>query len=159
MYYWVKKINADINTIGKILLPCHADGMILTTYKNYPLYVNAGAGRSNYGPVKKVSGSGAQIACGCFRDARIDANGDNYKGYKVLVTHEFPQLGLTGNFQALLQLDNSVQSVTVTHNNVSKTVQLTNTLNEQISDLVSVAFDGATLVVSMPEGEAALIEF
>ena len=159
MYYWVKQINSDINTIGKKLLPCHADGVILTTVKNYPLYENMGNGRSHYGPVKGIKAKEAHLMCGCFRDARRAMSGDNYKGYKVLLTHELPGLNLTGNFTASVQLDPVVSEITVTHCNTTKTVQVSNTLNEQISENVTVSYDGAYFVVSMPEGEAVLLEF
>ena len=159
MYNWVQKINADINTIGKKLLPCHADGVISTNYAHYPLYVNVGAGRTNYGPVKRVKAKEAHLICGCFRDARVSMSGDNYKGYKVLLTHEFPDLKLTDNFTASLQLDPSITEITVSHCNTTKTVYLSNTLNEQISETVSVTYDGAYFVVSMPEGDAVLLEF
>lgn len=159
-YHMIKKINADIKTYGQKLMPCHADGAIMTSYKNFPLYDNDGKGRTKYGPVLRAWGSGVHVLCGCFRDARVSENGDNFKGYKVMVTHEFPQINLNGGtFNVYLQIDKAVQEITVTHNNTSKTVQLTNTLNENISDVVSVSFDGSTLIVTMPEGEAALVEF
>ena len=159
MYYIIKQLNTDINTIGKKLLPCHADGMISTLYRNYPMYINSGAGRTNYGPVKSIKAKEAHLVCGCFRDARTSMAGDNYKGYKVLLTHEFPDLNLTDNFTASVQLDATVTEIIVTHCNTTKTVQISNTLNEQISENVSVSYDGAYFVVSMPEGEAVLLEF
>ena len=86
-YYEIQRINSDIKTIGKKLLPCHADALMLTHPKYYPLYENDGKGRTNYGPVKALSGN-TSIAMGCFRDARTSENGDNYKGYKVMtVSH------------------------------------------------------------------------
>lgn len=162
MYYWVKKINADINTIGKKLLPCHADGAIMTATKNYPLFDNNSTGRTKYGPVRSLKATEAHVVCGCFRDARKAMDTGNYGGYKVLVTHEFPGLNLTGNFTATLNLDPAVTRITITCRNMEKTLELTNTLNEQITVdgfTFSASYDGANLVLSMPEGEAMLVEF
>ena len=152
-YYWIQKLNADIQTIGNKLMYCHADGMILTAPKYYPLYDNNGAGRTNYGPIKKVSGS-TSIACGCFRDARRSENGDNYKGYKALVVSQMP----TRDADAYLTIDSSVSKVTITHIHTSQTVELTNTLNTTVGD-IAVKFDGSKLTLSIPEGEAAFLEF
>lgn len=152
-YYWIQKLNADIQTIGNKLMYCHADGMILTAPKYYPLYDNNGAGRTNYGPIKNVSGS-TSIACGCFRDARRSENGDNFKGYKALVVSQMP----TRNADAYLTIDSSVSKVTITHIHTSQTVELTNTLNTTVGD-IAVKFDGAKLTLSIPEGEAAFLEF
>ena len=153
MYYWIQKLNADILTIGNKLMYCHADGMILTAPKYYPLYDNNGAGRTNYGPIKNVSGS-TSIACGCFRDARRSENGANYKGYKALVVSQMP----TRDAKAYLTIDSSVSQVTITHLNTIQTVQLTNTLNTTVGGL-TVKFDGSKLTVEIPEGEAAFLEF
>lgn len=152
-YYWIQKLNADIQTIGNKLMYCHADGMILTAPKYYPLYDNNGAGRTNYGPIKNVSGS-TSIACGCFRDARKSENGDNFKGYKALVVSQMP----TRDADAYLTIDSSVSKVTITHIHTSQTVELTNTLNTTVGD-IAVKFDGAKLTLSIPEGEAAFLEF
>ena len=153
MYDWVQKINADINTIGKKLLPCHADGAIMTATKYYPLYDNGGAGRTNYGPVKAVSGS-QSILCGCFRDARRSEAGEGYKGYKNLVVSEMPNRTV----EAYLTLDPAVGQMTVTHNNTSAVVQVTNTLNTTVGD-ITVKFDGSTLTLGIPNGEAVLLEY
>ena len=153
MYHWIKRLNADIQTIGNKLMFCHADGMILTAPKYYPLYDNNGAGRTNYGPIKAVSGS-TSIACGCFRDARRSENGANYKGYKALVVSQMP----TRDAKASLTIDSSVSQVTITHLNTIQTVQLTNTLNTTVGGL-TVKFDGSKLTIEIPEGEAAFLEF
>ena len=153
MYDWVQKINADINTIGKKLLPCHADGAIMTATTYYPLYDNGGAGRTNYGPVKAVSGS-QSILCGCFRDARRSEAGEGYKGYKNLVVSEMPNRTV----EAYLTLDPAVGQMTVTHNNTSAVVQVTNTLNTTVGD-ITVKFDGSTLTLGIPNGEAVLLEY
>lgn len=153
MYDCIKQINADIQTIGNKLMYCHADGMILTAPKYYPLYDNNGAGRTKYGPIKQLSGS-TSIALGCFRDARKSENGDNYKGYKALVVSQMP----TRNADAYLTIDSSVSKVTITHIHTSQTVELTNTLNTTVGD-IAVKFDGAKLTLSIPEGEAAFLEF
>ena len=153
MYDYIKKINSDIQTVANKLLYCHADGYILTAPKYYPLYENGGAGRTNYGPIKAVAGS-QSIACGCFRDARRSENGDNYKGYKALVVSQMP----TRTVDAYLTLDSSVAEITITHNNTTQTVQVSNTLNTTVGG-VSVSYDGAKLLLGIPEGEAALLEF
>lgn len=153
MYDWIKRINSDITTVGNKLLNCHADGLILTAPKYYPLYDNNGAGRTNYGPIKGVTGS-TSIACGCFRDARKSENGANYKGYKALVVSQMP----ARDASAYLTIDPSVSQVTITHNHTSATVQLTNTLNTTVG-LVGVSFDGSRLTLVLPEGEAAFLEF
>ncbi len=152
-YYIVQRINADIKNVGKKLLPCHADGAIMTSTTYYPLYDNGGAGRTNYGPVKAVSGS-QSILCGCFRDARRSENDDNYKGYKALVMSEMPNRDV----KAYLEIDSSVSQITVTHNNTTETVQVTNTLNSTIGE-ITVSYDGARLTLGIPSGEAALLEF
>ena len=153
MYDWVKRINADINTIGKKLLPCHADGAIMTSTTAYPLYDNAGAGRSNYGPVRAVAGS-QNLVCGCFRDARKSEAGEGYKGYKNLVVSMIPNRTV----EAYLTLDPSLAQMTVTHNNTSAVVQVTNTLNTTVGD-ITVKFDGSTLTLGIPNGEAVLLEY
>lgn len=152
-YYWIKQINSDIETIGKKLLPCHADGIMLTHPTYYPLYDNDGLGRTNYGPVKAVSGN-TSIGLGCFRDARVSENGENYKGYKVMTVSQMP----CRDAEAWLTLDPSVTEITVTHIHTSETLQVNNSLNATVGG-ITVSFDGTKLIVSMPEGEAALIEF
>ena len=152
-YYVVQRLNADIKTIGKKLLPCHADGAIMTATRYYPLFDNGGTGRTNYGPVKEVTGS-QSILCGCFRDARVSENGENYKGYKTLVMSQMPDRTV----DAYLTLDPSVSEITITHNNTTQTVQVSNTLSTVVGGVV-VSFDGAKLTLGIPEGDAALIEF
>ena len=153
MYNWIKQINADINTIGKKLLPCHADGAIMTSTTYYPLYDNNGTGRSKYGPIQALSGS-QSVLCGCFRDARRSENGDNYKGYKALVMSAFP--GRTIN--AYLSLDSSISQITLTHNNISQVVQISNTLSTTVGG-ITVVSDGSQLTLGIPDGEAVLLEF
>ncbi|MBQ7998134.1 MAG: hypothetical protein IJ296_02265, partial [Bacteroidales bacterium] len=153
MYTWVQTINKDINTIGKKLLYCHADGAIMTATKYYPLYDNNGAGRTKYGPIQAVSGT-QSILCGCFRDARKSENGENYKGYKALVMSEMP----TRSVDAYLTLDASVTKITVTHNNTSAPVDLVDNLSTTVGK-IGVAYLNGQLTLSIPDGEAALIEF
>lgn len=155
MYYWVKQVNSDINTIGKKLINCHADGAITSVTNIYPLYCNDGKGRTNYGPIKAVSGT-VDYLCGCFRDARKSENGENYKGYKALVTHLLPA---RGDFSISLTLDQSVGEIAFTHNNTTTTLTMDNTLNQSIGTNVSVSYNGGVLTLTMPEGEAVLLEF
>ena len=126
---------------------------MLTHTAYYPLFDNNGAGRSNYGPVKAFSGN-TSIGVGCFRDARVSENGENYKGYKVMTVSQMP----CRDSEAYLTLDPSVSEITVTHCNTTQTLQVNNTLNATVG-AITVSFDGAKLIVAMPEGEAALIEF
>ena len=157
MYDYIQKINADINTIGKKLLPCHADGLIISNLKYITIYDNAGKGRTNYGPVKAVSAVSNHVAVGCFRDARTSENGDNYKGYKVLAVAQNP----AKTIQTRLTLDSSVTTITVTQNNTTKTVELNNLLDVTVADSngVHLTYADGKLTLDIPEGEALLIEF
>lgn len=152
-YDYISRINADINTVGKKLLPCHSDGLILTAPKYYPLFVNDAKGRTNYGPVKSVTGS-TSVACGCFRDARTEMNGENYKGYKVLVVSQMPNRDV----DATLAIDPSVTAITFTHNNTTEAVQLYEGLSVSVGS-INIKKQGNNLVLSIPSGEAALLEF
>ena len=158
MYYWVQEVNADIKTIGKKLINCHADGAIISYKTMYPLYRNNGNGITNYGPIQKVTGTDHYL-CGCFRDARRSENGENYKGYKALVTSQFPDVNEKANNTISLTLDQSIGEIMFTHNNAVKTLQIDNTLNESISDNVTVSYTGGVLTLSIPHGEAVLLEF
>ena len=158
MYYWIQQINADINSIGKKLLYCHADGMISSTTTYYPLYSNNGQGRTKYGPIQKVSAVSNHVICGCFRDARTSENGDNYKGYKAMIVAQQP----TKTIQTRLTLDSSVTAITVTQNNVTKVVELNNLTNVNVLDSengIVLSYADGKLTLDIPEGEALLIEF
>ena len=79
-YDYVRKLNADINEIGKILLNCHAEGVIQNasgkTYDLFsPLY--------SFGPVESVSGDDCLV--GCFSTEEGDS--------KVLITPLLPTSG------------------------------------------------------------------
>ena len=159
MYNWVKQINADINVIGKKLLPCHADGLIASTTLYYPLFDNNSVGRTKYGPVQKVSAVSEHVAVGCFRDARRSENGENYKGYKVLVTPHQPNKTITTR----LTLDSSVTTITVTQNTKSEIIDLNNlteyTFTEYNDKGVKLTYSNNELTLNIPAGEALLIEF
>lgn len=161
MYYTIQQLNADLKPIGKKLLNCHADGAIMSSTKYYPLYDNDGKGRTQYGPIKKVNGS-VSILCGCFRDARkseasTSTDPHPYKGYKALVTHQMPN---RGDFSVNMNIDPLITEVTLTHNtNEPVKVTLSNLLNANISDKVSVTFTDGVLTLNIPEGEAVLLEF
>lgn len=154
MYTWVKTINADIHTIGKKLLPCHPDGAIMTTTTYWPLYTNNSMGRSKYGPIQKLWCKDNSIICGCFRDARKSENGDNYKGYKALVMSKLPNRDV----EAYVDLASSISQITLTHNNTFAVVTVSNTLDTTVGD-ITVRFDGTSLILGIPEGEAVLVEF
>jgi hypothetical protein len=157
-YYWIQKINQDISTISKKLLYCHADGAISSSTRFYPLYDNGKAGRTKYGPVRKVSAKSEHVVCGCFRDARISENGDNYKGYKVLIVshqHNKPLIK-TG-----LTLDPSVTRITITQNNTTEVVELTNLTDftMPLEKGINMKYSGNEILLEIPQGEALLIEF
>ena len=153
MYGYVQKINSDIRTIGKKLMYCHADGPIMTYTQYLPLYTNDGSGRSKYGPIQNVSGD-RDVLCGCFRDARIAESGENFKGYKALVLSETPNNDITAN----LTLDSSISGITITHNNTTSNVTLSNLLDVTVGR-INVAYNNSILSLSIPRGEAVLLEF
>ena len=95
-YGYVKKLNADINKTGQILLGCDALGVIQTAKKPYPLYSPE---IRSFGPVRKAEGDDHVI--GCFKDR----NGK----FKVLVMPLTPDKGATVS----LLLDKEVKSVTL----------------------------------------------
>ena len=97
------------------------------------------------------------VACGCFRDARRSENGENYKGYKVLVTPHQPNVDITTR----LTLDTSVTTITVTQNNVSKVIDLNNLLDVTFDGDkgANLTYSGGKLTLIIPAGEALLIEF
>lgn len=76
-YYYAKKINKDVNSIGKILLNCHAEGVILTSpFKEYKMYDQL----YHFGIIESVSG---ESIVGCF---------ENNKGKKkILITSLVPE--------------------------------------------------------------------
>jgi hypothetical protein len=124
------------------------------------LFVNSGNGRTKYGPVTKVTpvSSTYQVLCGCFRDARTAMNGDNYKGYKVLVTAQRPDRDVA----ARLKLESSITKITVTQNNSTEEVELNNLTNFTFAgeqNTITLSYSDGTLTVNLPKGEAALIEF
>lgn len=157
MYYWVSQINADMNTIGKKLINCHADGAISSSTRYYPLYDNNKAGRTKYGPVRKVSAKSENVICGCFRDARVSENGENYKGYKVMLVAHQPNR----NIKTGLTLDPSVTRITLTQNNTTETIDLTALTDYSLptANPVRVSVVKGELIVEIPEGEFLLIEF
>ena len=141
------------------MLPCHADGLMLSVTTNYSLFDNGGQGRTNYGPIKSVSAVTNHVAVGCFRDARRSENGENYKGYKALVVARNPARSIVTR----LTLDSSVTTITVTQNNTTKSVELNNlaALTKVIDgdNGVALTYLNNVLTLDIPEGEALLIEF
>ncbi len=156
-YYYIQTLNKDIKAIGKKLLYCHADGAIMSKTDSWPLFDNKTNGRSKYGPVKAVSAITNQVAVGCFRDARVSENGENYKGYKVMVVAQIPQRDITTK----LTLDTSVTTITVTQNNISQVVSLNNLLDVTLEGKkgINLKYTDGQLTLSIPQGEALLIEF
>lgn len=155
MYYYIQRINADINTIGKKLLHCHADGCIMSSV-SLPLHQNDGKGRTIYGPILKVSAADPtkSFFVGCFRDARVSENGDNYKGYKAMVVSKFHNRDISAD----LKIADSITEITFTHNNTSETLQLASGLSTKVGK-IGVSFVGDNLKLDVPMGEAVLIEF
>lgn len=58
-YDYVKKINNDIHRVGKILLDCHAEGVILTSLKEYPMFEQL----YSFGEIESVSGDDSIVGC------------------------------------------------------------------------------------------------
>lgn len=156
MYDYVQRINKDINTVGKKLLPCHADGAILSRISFHFLWENSGYCRTKYGPIQSVGSgpNGYQVLCGCFRDARISENKGGYAGYKALVMSQIPGRIVQG----LLNLDPAVTKVTLTHNNTSEEVELISGLSVKVGS-IDVSYTGSQLALTVPDGEAVLVEF
>ena len=154
-YEYIKSINADIKTIGKKLLPCHADGLISTVAEFYPLYINGGMGRTKYGPINSFTTNSHGAMCGCFHEARRSESGENYKGYKALITGALPNNDINVN----LALDASVTNVTITCNNTSKPIELFSGLANIQVDKVTISYVNGVMTLDVPEGEAALVEF
>jgi len=100
-YDYVKKLNTDINSIGKILLECHADGVIQTAASPYNLYEPL----YDYGEVVSVSGDDNIV--GCFKDK----DGKN----KILITTLTPKK----DANVSLSLKNTVTKVKIWKNNVA----------------------------------------
>lgn len=106
-YDYVKKLNADFKEIGKILLECHAEGVIQTAASPYQLH----SPLHSFGPVQEVAGDDA--ITGCFTSA------DGKK--KFLIHPLMPEKGA----RVKLQLQNTTQ-VKVWRNAQASTVQVTN---------------------------------
>ena len=64
----------------------------------------------------------------------------------------------TRSVDAYLTLDASVTKITVTHNNTSAPVDLVDNLSTTVGK-IGVAYLNGQLTLSIPDGEAALIEF
>ncbi len=99
-YDYVKKLNADINAVGKILLNCHAEGVIQTAVAPYNMY------EPLYDYEEVVSVSGDDNIVGCFKSKE----GKN----KVLITTLTP----TKNADVTLSIKNTVNKVKVWKNSV-----------------------------------------
>lgn len=99
-YDYVKKLNDDIRDVGKILLRCDAEGMILsgkkTSAARYKLYEEA---LTSYGNVIGYSG---EFVGGCLKDGKT---GDKY----LLITTLTPR----DSASVTLELKSGVKNVTV----------------------------------------------
>ncbi len=99
-YDYVKKINADISSIGKILLEYHPEGVILTSVKDYKMYERL----YDFGKVESVSGDDNIV--GCFENEKGDR--------KMLITPLTPKddanvtLHLSGDASAVKVWKNSL---------------------------------------------------
>lgn len=105
-YDYVKKLNADINAIGKILMECHAEGVIQTAAQSYDLYEP----RYEFGEIIAISGDDNIV--GCFESK----DGDK----KVLITTLRPDR----DANIALQVSENVTSVTVWRNGISTQEQV-----------------------------------
>lgn len=98
------------------------------------------------------------VAVGCFRDARRSENGDNYKGYKVLVSPHQPN----NDIVTRLALDTSVTTITVTQNNTSEVIGMNNltvfTFTEETNS-VELTYSNGILTLNIPAVKALFIEF
>lgn len=124
-YDYVKKLNTDINPVGKILLECHAEGVIQTATTPYSLYEPL----YDYGEVVSVSGDDNIV--GCFKSKE----GKN----KVLITTLTPKK----DANVTLSLKNTVSKVKVWKNKVmTEETPSNNKLNFSIKagDAVFVEF-------------------
>lgn len=130
-YDYAKELNKDIVAFGKKLLPCHADGIIQVSDYIYEVYQQ----RFNYGPLVKTSGDNAIV--GCFRNATSGK-------YLLLVT------GQRTDF-----VDSTTPTVTLTFDNTVTSVDL---LYSADSSTTSANIVDGTLTLSVPHGEAYLLE-
>ncbi|SHF75021.1 Beta-galactosidase [Mariniphaga anaerophila] len=101
-YDYVKKINSDINAIGKILLNCHAEGVIQTSVKDYKMYERL----NDFGEIRSITGD--DNIMGCFE------NEDGEK--KVLITTLTPDKDAS----VILHLSDKVSEVKVWNNGGSE---------------------------------------
>jgi|SRR5690625_3136682 len=105
-YNYVKNLNSDINTIGRILLGCDAEGVILTgssAYKMYdPLY--------EFGDIESISGNEGIV--GCFTSEEGER--------MVLVTTLTPTKGT----KIAMEVKSNVSSVKKTINNMTEEINV-----------------------------------
>lgn len=106
-YDYVKKLNADFLETGKILLNCHAEGVIQTAKNPVQLH----SPLNTFGPVTQISGDDSMT--GCFTSA------DGKK--KILVVPMLPETGA----DVTIHLQTSTP-IKVWRNNQVSTVQVTN---------------------------------
>lgn len=97
-YDYVKKLNADINAIGKILLNCDAEGVIQTGTSSYKMY----APLYEFADIDSVSGDDSLVGCFTSNDGKK----------KVLITGLFPDK----DTKVVLKLGSNVTAVKTTVN-------------------------------------------
>ncbi len=114
-YGYVQKINNDINDIGKILLDCHAEGVIQTSTKHYKMYERL----YDFGEIQEVTGDDNIV--GCFENEEREK--------KVLITTLTPDQ----DANVILHLSNNVTKLKVWENNNYSEQQVN---NNQIAFLV-----------------------
>lgn len=105
-YAYVKKLNEDVNSIGKVLLNCHAEGVIATPDNKFKLYTL----KEKFGEVDAVLGNNGVV--GCFKSKE----GKN----KILATTLYPDK----DSEIELKLNDKVNEVQIWENKVSKKVQV-----------------------------------
>ena len=125
-YSYVKKLNADIQKTGKILLECDAAGVIQTAAKPFPLYAPE---MKSFGPVLGVTGD--DNITGCFKDKTGK--------YYVLISPLTPEKGA----DVTLQLDKKMKYVTLIKGDCTQKVKIKNNRIEQsigMGEAVLIAF-------------------
>ncbi len=108
-YQYVKKINTDIRTIGKILLQCDAVGVIQTSRTPFAMY----SPLSGFGDIAFVSGDDSLM--GCFRSPEGKQ--------KVLVTSLYP----AKQAELILNFSKIKPQVKMWKNNTAQTVRVDDT--------------------------------
>lgn len=110
-YDYVKKLNSDFLGIGKVLLDCHAEGVIQTAATPVQLH----SPLSSFGPVVQITGDDAMTGCFTAPDGKK----------KILIVPMMPEKTAKVN----IQLQN-VTKANLWRNNQAAEIQISNQLLE-----------------------------